>query len=46
MCWKLLGFFVKVPGVSVAGCLGYDVLDTLGSLAQRLERFSCWLFRL
>ncbi|CAC9631374.1 hypothetical protein [uncultured Gammaproteobacteria bacterium] len=32
--------------VSVAGCLGYDVLDLEGKHSNTAMRFSCWLFRL
>ena len=32
--------------VSVAGCLGYDVLDNNGTFVTVWSSFSCWLFRL
>ena len=33
--------------VSVAGCLGYDVLENRPQLKMATETsFSCWLFRL
>ncbi len=33
--------------VSVAGCLGYDVLESLEKgEGSEIQGFSCWLFRL
>ncbi|VVH63393.1 hypothetical protein BSPWISOX_2012 [uncultured Gammaproteobacteria bacterium] len=32
--------------VSVAGCLGYDVLDIGTDFTNQIGCFSCWLFRL
>ncbi|SHN92154.1 hypothetical protein BCLUESOX_2357 [bacterium endosymbiont of Bathymodiolus sp. 5 South] len=38
---------LRLQMVSVAGCLGYDVLElNRGGTASKLEGFSCWLFRL
>ena len=48
MCWKTrLDERLDNLEVSVAGCLGYDVLDDkkMKSLDPDLS-FSCWLFRL
>ncbi|VVH63017.1 hypothetical protein BSPWISOX_2261 [uncultured Gammaproteobacteria bacterium] len=37
----------SLPSVSVAGCLGYDVLVLMGlSYSHLIPCFSCWLFRL
>ncbi|CAC9601142.1 hypothetical protein [uncultured Gammaproteobacteria bacterium] len=47
MCWIQgetgLNFITLV---SVAGCLGYDVLGVIKCKNGRLKGFSCWLFRL
>ncbi|VVH62013.1 hypothetical protein BSPWISOX_3006 [uncultured Gammaproteobacteria bacterium] len=36
----------KGNNVSVAGCLGYDVLEYRAYETLKYIRFSCWLFRL
>ncbi|CAC9599402.1 hypothetical protein [uncultured Gammaproteobacteria bacterium] len=41
MCWKLGCLTNKVELVSVAGCLGYDVLEN-----QAWGKIACWLFQL
>ena len=46
MCWmkRLRKHFS--PLVSVAGCLGYDVLAVQRLIMIENGCFSCWLFRL
>ena len=40
MCWMTGGFADSITlFVSVAGCLGYDVLDAIGSSARSAYRF-------
>ncbi|CAC9565156.1 hypothetical protein [uncultured Gammaproteobacteria bacterium] len=46
MLAKGFSVIVEASKVSVAGCLGYDVLAILGSNTTEHTRFSCWLFRL
>ena len=47
MCWLLLIFFTILGFVSVAGCLGYDVLEAFDEIKFDWSNgFSCWLFRL
>ena len=47
MCWLMCCYSQQdIKGVSVAGCLGYDVLEVKTSMTKALMCFSCWLFRL
>ena len=46
MCWTTELSKKSQILVSVAGCLGYDVLAIDGHPPVCLARFSCWLFRL
>ena len=43
----MIGLCCLLNCVSVAGCLGYDVLgNDMRLTKKRGEGFSCWLFRL
>ncbi|CAC9631363.1 hypothetical protein [uncultured Gammaproteobacteria bacterium] len=46
MCWFYSAWQNKSLYVSVAGCLGYDVLALQDIMSSAYQRFSCWLFRL
>ncbi|VVH63019.1 hypothetical protein BSPWISOX_2263 [uncultured Gammaproteobacteria bacterium] len=47
MCWTVdFQISMKRSTVSVAGCLGYDVLVLEYRKLKLSNSFSCWLFRL
>ncbi len=46
MCWLSEKDLLELDTVSVAGCLGYDVLEQQNAQWARELGFSCWLFRL
>ncbi len=46
MCWQIDDDIKSLKSVSVAGCLGYDVLVVTVEEAKIHLSFSCWLFRL
>ena len=46
MCWLVEKERKEYDDVSVAGCLGYDVLGLVIKFDNKELGFSCWLFRL
>ncbi len=46
MCWTMFLMPKQRILVSVAGCLGYDVLDYVSYAEAENISFSCWLLRL